>query len=577
MTPREPAPRPPHMSDPRVLIVGAGPVGLTLALLLARQGIAFRIVDQNAAPIRESRATDIHARTLELFATIGLADAIIARGRKARSVNFYGGGRRIANVPLHELNTPHPFVLGIPQFETETLLIESLQTIGVDVERGVRLAELSDVGPSAEVTLEHVSGRPGPEHLSFDYVVGCDGANSSVRRLIGLAFEGASYAEHFMLADVRLDWELPADELHIFLSKDGFFQALPMPGERRVRLFVDVDAERSDASPTLETFERLGRERAELPLTLSEGGWMSKFRVHRRMVSRYRVGRVLLAGDAAHIHSPIGGQGMNTGIQDAWNLAWKLALVVSERASDALLDTYHEERHAVGLMTLRDTHLATRLSQLKNPVLRELRDVFSASLSSTRAFPRWMAEATGELRIRLPSSRIVRAERDSILMADVMDVPELERPSVAQWVEFGSAPGAGHRAPERTFGGDEANVPAGFYSLLCSGRQLVLLFDGSKATAEGYENLAKIADLLRARFGMSVDPRLVVPTRQVPESLRARDDILFDPSGDLHCGFGARAECCYVIRPDGYIGYRAQPARQDGLLAYLSEVLLPPR
>jgi 2-polyprenyl-6-methoxyphenol hydroxylase-like FAD-dependent oxidoreductase len=562
-------------SPPQVLIVGAGPVGLTLATLLRRHGTPFRIVDQGTGPVRESRATDVHARTLELFSTIGLAEPLIALGRRALGASFYSGGRRIARVPVHELATPYPFILGVPQYETERLLLDDLARQGVAVERGVRFEGMDPDGDGVRVALRS-GGRV--EQARVGWLVGCDGANSAVRQGLGLPFEGTSYPEIFMLADARLDWELPADELHIFLSGEGFFQALPMPGERRVRLFVDVSGEQAELEPEREVFEALGRARAGLPLRVRSPGWMSKFRVHRRMVPRYRVGRVLLAGDAAHIHSPVGGQGMNTGIQDAWNLAWKLGLVVAHRAPESLLDTYHTERHAVARVTLLETHLATRMSQLKNPLLRELRDALAVSLGGIGAFSRWMAEVIGELRIQLPDSPIVTRDRASVLFADVLSDPLDERPSLAHWAEFGGAPDAGHRAPDRRFGGP--GDARRFFSLLGGTRHLLLLFDGAKATPEGYKNLAGLAERVRARHGRVVEPLIVVPASERPAVLGGSHPVLLDPGGDLHCGFGARAECAYVVRPDGYIGYRAQPADAEAILAYLDRLLEardPPR
>jgi hypothetical protein len=293
---------------------------------------------------------------------------------------------------------------------------------------------------------------------------------------------------------------------------------------------------------------------------------MSKFRVHRRMVPRYRVGRLILAGDAAHVHSPVGGQGMNMGIQDAFNLAWKLALVARGRASDALLDSYHAERHAVAVATLSDTHFATRLSMIKAPVARELRDLVVSMASAICPFQRWLAEVTGELRVHMRGSPIVEQSRGSVLFSTLTRDPENERASIADWYEFGGAPDAGTRPPDRRFGpaGEERRVS----SLLRGSRHVLLLFDGARPTPEGYANLARIAAAVRSSFSDVVETRVVVPADARPEAL-SEDDVLLDPGGDLHCGFGARAECAYLIRPDGYVGYRSQPAGEAEILDYL--------
>ena len=571
---------------PAVLVVGAGPVGLTLATLLHRHGVAARVVDQNAGPVRESRATDVHARTLELLETLGLADALIARGRKSRAATFYGGGRAIARVDVHqladaagggaiparELTTSYPFILGVPQYETERLLIEDLGRQGGTVERGVRVEGLEQGAHDVRVRMRRSDEL---EEARFAYVVGCDGASSTVRQAMGVPFEGLTYPELFMLADVSLDGPLAPDELHVFLAPSGFFQTLPMPGERRVRLFLDVTGDHAALEPTLETFRALAAERVDAPLTLGDPGWMSKFRVHRRMVPRYRLGRLMLAGDAAHVHSPVGGKGMNTGIQDAFNLAWKLALVARGRAGDALLESYHVERHAVAVATLSDTHFATRLSMIKAPVAPELRDLVVSMASAVCPFQRWLAEVTGELRVHMRGSPIVEQRRGSVLFATLTRDPTNEDASVADWIEFGGAPEAGTRPPDRRFGapGEERRLS----SLLRGSRHVLLLFDGARATPEGYANLARIAAAVRASFSDVVEARVVVPAAERPASLPEADDVLLDPGGDLHCAFGARAECAYLLRPDGYVGYRCQPADEADIVGYLGRLLATPR
>ncbi len=564
--------------EPEVLVVGAGPVGLTVANLLTRQGVRCRVVDAGDGPVRESRATDVHARTLELLATVGLADALVARGRTAKAANFYGSGRRVTCVRLDQLATPYPFALGVPQYETERLLLDALADAkGPPVERGVTLTGLTQQGASVHVTLSHREGRE--ETVTVPWVVGCDGSRSAVRRALGIAFEGETYPESFLLADVRVQWALPDDELHIFLSERGFFQALPMPGARRCRLFLDLADEPSpdefDATgaPTPALFARLAKERVALPIAFDDFGWRSRFRIHKRLAARYRDRRVFLAGDAAHVHSPVGGQGMNTGIQDAFNLAWKLSLAVRGRGSEALLDSYDEERRAVGRLVLRETHFATRMSMLRSPLLCAVRDATSAWMSSATPFQRWLAEVTGELRVHHAGSTIVAEDRAPLLFAKVLRDASTEDASVADWIEFGGAPGAGARAPDRLFG--LADERRRFFSMLDGTRHLVLLFDGASATEGGYKTLDAIAARVRARFGALVNVRVVVPSPTRPAVL-GEASVVLDPGGDLHCGFGARAECVYVLRPDGYVGYRAQPADADALDAYLTAVLGAP-
>ena len=552
------------------LIVGAGPTGLTLAALLARHGLTFRIIDRNGGPSGESRATDMHVRTLELFAHLGIARRLIACGRRAHRVNFHGADGPIAQLDITALDTPYPFILGIPQDATERILLDELLSFGHrGVERDTCLTDLHQPDdPDGPVTAT-VTG-PGGRHEAIEarWLIGCDGASSTVRQLLALPFAGVTYPEAFMLADIDIDWALPRDELHTFFSPTGFVTVLPMPGERTVRLFVDLPEGQQERQPDLDTFRALFAERVPAPATLYTPGWMSRFRVHRRMVPRYQVGRVFLAGDAAHIHSPVGGQGMNTGVQDAFNLAWKLALVARGHAPTALLDSYHAERHPVGAMTLLETDVATRMSTLRDPTVCWLRDRLSAMTMSLAGLSHLIAQVTAELHVNVRSSPIVAASRSSLLAAEVVHNPDTEHASVAEWLEFGWGPEAGDRAPDRAFG--PAHHKRDFHTLLGGTHHALMLFDGAATTNDGYANLARIAAAVRQRFGHVVHVHVAVPRPDAPASLLNEPSLLRDPEGDLHCAFGARAECAYLIRPDGYIAWRSQPAALEPILAYLS-------
>lgn len=551
-----------------VLIVGAGPVGLTLACVLAQRGVIARVIDQKGGRVPESRATDVHARTLELLASLGLAEALIARGEQARGATFYAKGEVLARFETGALESPFPLILGVPQHVTEALLEERLEALGGRVEREVTLERLEARADGV------VAGLRGPrgeaEAAEVAWLVGCDGANSAVRRLLGLSFEGVSYEEPFLLADLAVDWALPTDQLHLFFSPEGFFMVLPMPGEGQVRVFADEGAA-TGAAPTLEVFQAMASARVHVPARLHSPGWMSRFRVHRRMVERYRHGRIFLAGDAAHIHSPIGGQGMNMGVQDAFNLGWKLAAVEKGEAGEGLLDSYQAERHPIAASVLLKTHVATLMSTARQPWLRELRDRTSGWIMGLPGVQQWVAGMTAALDYELGSSPLVAAAQGSLWAAAASGWhPEKdEAAGVREWMEFSAGPQPGARVPSRWFGGAEARRHS--HSLVTLRRHRVLLFDGAAATEAGYHHLRRVAEDLEARFGEAVEAWVVIPHGVAPEELRGMEHVLLDPQGELHCSFGARAECAYALRPDGYIGFRSQPAGLEELTRFLHD------
>lgn len=329
-----------------VLIAGAGPTGLALALWLTAQGIRVRIVDKAAGPGETSRAMVVQARTLELYRQLGLADAVVAAGHKNPALNLWAQGERRARLALREAGTgttPYPFILVYPQDRHEHLLAERLAALGVQVEWHTELLEVEDDGDTISALLRLPDGSQ--QASSFRYLAGCDGARSTVRHQLGMDFEGGTYRHVFYVADVELSGlELP-DEGHIAFDHGDFVLALSY-GAGRHRLIGTVRDARADRADTL-AFEDVGHDAlTSLGLTVDRVHWFSTYHVHHRIAPAFRRGRAFLLGDAAHIHSPAGGQGMNTGILDANNLAWKLAAVLKEQAPDHLLDSYGAERQA---------------------------------------------------------------------------------------------------------------------------------------------------------------------------------------------------------------------------------------
>ncbi len=561
------------MGDTQVLIVGAGPTGLTLACELLRRGVRARVIDKALEPATTSRALAIHSRTLEVLEGLGLAETLVARGNRLHDANAYAHGQRIVRVSFDELDSPFPFVLAISQAETEALLRRRLEDLGGKVERGLALTGLAQDPEGVTATLAREGGAS--EAARARWIVGCDGAHSAVRKALAVPFEGEALEERFALADVRVDWTLPDDELHVFFSEDGPLLVVPMQGGRkRVIALVGDDDGDDRHPPTLEDMQALVDARGPAGMKLSEPTWTSSFGIHERIVPTYRRGRVFLAGDAAHIHSPVGGQGMNTGIHDAVNLAWKLALVVQGRAKDGLLDSYHAERRAVAQGVVRATGMATQVATLRNPIARGLRDGLASVLGSLEVVQRRAARQASGVAVDYASSPIVGESRESLLSARLGGPPG-EDARVSDWLQFSAAPGPGARAldaPVLGANGQEVRLRSLFHG---TGFAL-LLFDGEATTEDGYRTLERAARDVVQRAGDLVRPYVVVPLRERPAPLHWDGPVLLDPHFAVHHRYGAAAECLYLIRPDGYVSFRAQPARADALVAHLDAILNAP-
>jgi 2-polyprenyl-6-methoxyphenol hydroxylase-like FAD-dependent oxidoreductase len=329
-----------------VLIVGAGPTGLVLALFLARQGVRVRIIDKTEGPGTTSRALAVQARTLEFYAQIGLADTVVASGHRVNAFNLWVGGRRRARAVLGEIGagiSPFSYALIFPQDEHEQLLVERLRGLGVSVERQTTLEDFSEADGGIRATLAGADGRKST--CAARFIAGCDGAHSRVREVLGIGFPGGTYEHTFYVADVEAAGPSVDGDIHVDFDREDFLAVFPLKKDGHVRLVGTV---RPEIAPGRDlTWEDVSRTAiGHLRMQVSRVRWFSTYRVHHRVANAFRRGRAFLAGDAAHIHSPVGGQGMNTGIGDAVNLWWKLRAVIFNRADPAVLDTYEPERIA---------------------------------------------------------------------------------------------------------------------------------------------------------------------------------------------------------------------------------------
>jgi len=352
-----------------ILIVGAGPVGLFLANECARRGLRWRLIEARAAQSEHSKALAIFPRTLEIFDMAGVVAPFLEAANRVTAVAIASKGRTLARIPFVPQNSPYPFVAMVPQDVTEKLLVEELRRKGGNIEYETSLVGAIPRGDHVSVTLDRKGQRA---ETTAAYVAGCDGAHSAVRHLLHLSFEGAQYEALFVLADVTTNETLPADEMQLCPSELGPAAIFPMSATRR-RIVATVEQPEGEV-PSLDLVRRILAERAPRGIEASDIYWSSYFRIHHRQVAELRVGRMFVAGDAAHIHSPFGGQGMNTGLGDVWNLAWKLDLAVRGRAGDAFLDSYSAERRPVIRGVIKTTHLLTKAMGTANRVAQALRD-----------------------------------------------------------------------------------------------------------------------------------------------------------------------------------------------------------
>jgi 2-polyprenyl-6-methoxyphenol hydroxylase-like FAD-dependent oxidoreductase len=388
-----------------VLVVGAGPVGLAMAIELARYGVPVRIVDKAVQRTDKSKALVIWSRTLELMDRIGCTASFIDAGFKVTAANIRTEDKQIARITLDEIPTPYPFALVLPQSETERLLEEQLTSYGVHVERSVELIRFEANADGVVSTLCHLDGRE--EAFESAWLVGCDGAHSIVRHQLGLGFEGDTLKSDWILADIHLSGVPHPGEIEILWHAEGVLAIFPISKDRyRVIANVgDGSGKAAGTDPTLEEVQAVMDRRGPGGMIASEPLWLAGFHINERKVTDYRVGRLFLAGDAAHIHSPAGGQGMNTGIQDACNLAWKLALVCHGIGNtELLLDSYSQERSAVGETVLKGAGRITAIGILSGEIKQSIRNRLASLIFGLSPIVKTAANAMAEISIGYPKS-----------------------------------------------------------------------------------------------------------------------------------------------------------------------------
>ena len=540
---------------PDVFVIGAGPSGLMMAAELIRHGLTCRLIDKVAAPSDTSKALAVHARSLEVLNYIGVADTCIAEGLKIERAVPTSKGKILAELSFHDIESPYPFVLSLEQSKLEVILIQKLEQMGCKVEREVELISFEQNDSTVQLSIKH--HRTGQiEKCETKWLIGCDGAHSTVRKHLNFTFEGMSFPQIFSLVDIELEWKYPRDRFMGFLKEEGVLFVAPINEKNRVRLIFQLErsldllkrnrnlgyGELSSSilqKPTLEEATQLVHYYADPNAIVKNPVWLTNFSINSRMVSQYRKQNVFLVGDAAHIHSPVGGQGMNTGLQDAFNLAWKLALVHKGKAKESLIDSYHDERHFIGKKLLEGTEKATNFILERSPFLFILRNAFISFITSFDFVRRKIVSTLAQIKIRYPQSQwIIQVANHHSLKSK-----------------------AGMRAPNASvLYHDKENSLFSLWKGTISFH--LLLIDFKKQQPD----LDSQANELEKRYGD------LVKVWMIRSDSVNKDNNIQDQHGNIQRLYGDLT--VYLIRPDGYIGFCAPLSKIESLYDYLNHLFI---
>lgn len=503
-----------------ILVVGSGPTGLTLALNLAQHGIAVRIIDQELYPHPESRALALHSRSLEILERLGALDKILQEGRKITHINVFVAGQKKLTVDISVLKAPYPFVIVLPQNQIEHILLEKLYQHDVKVERGKKLLSSQNCGDHVEVDVVCADGNH--EHIIAPWLIGCDGAHSAVRHAIKADFKGFQYPFNLVVADINMEASFELDGLNVFIKEKGSTFIFPIK-ENFYRIAGQYQEGEVTKPITLNKIEQVILSRCTGSYQAFDMTWSSEFKVSHRKASKYRWGRQIIAGDAAHIHSPIGGQGMNTGIQDAYNLGWKLAYVMQKQASTKLIASYSKERMPIAKKVLSMTNKATKLMIQEHKSTVHIYGHFLSWVDKIASFKRKMAYQVSQLAVHYRKSPIVHKRWKCLLSSHKIH--------------------AGDRFADGELIQLQTNEIKRMFELLAYQEHTLFIFVHKKHLEKGRALKQEIEERLSSWIKVCV----------ISLSQESESDLWCDVQRKNAKQYGRSSLSAVLVRPDGYI------------------------
>ena len=522
-----------------VLIVGAGPTGLTMACELARRGIQFRIIDKKPERTLTSNAVGMQPRTIELLDQMGIVNQFLKEGNFCSAAHMHVKGKTLGRISFNQIDSFYKFVLMIPQSETERLLTDRLAEFDKDVERALELIDLRQENNSVLSTIKDSEGNT--ETVTSDWLIGCDGANSMIRQKSGIVFLGKDLPEQFVVADAQMDSFQSNIELQVYFNKGTLLGIFPL-SSNKYRIVANIHQSHPRKIFIEKEIKEIINERSYGDYSVNAVSWISPFWIHSKIVNNMRSGAIFLAGDAAHIHSPAGGQGMNTGIQDAYNLAWKLSLVINGHANPTLLNSYHDERYPIVSKIVQRTELFTKAALFENPFLINLRNFVLKILFRQPRFVKKISMIVTQLATQYKNSPMIDYQQ-----------------SISR-----KSPRPGERAPDAMI-----TPTSRLFSYLRDTGHPILLFSGQKAEEDQLIKIKQLQLWLNQTY-----PELVKTYIISKQKIDDSDNTIIDIDNKIHQKYQVKGEAIYIIRPDNYIAYCANKIDQNSIQQFFSRYLI---
>lgn len=503
-----------------VLIVGAGPTGLMIACELARLGIKVRIIDKKPERTLASNATWVQTRTLELLDQSGLAPRFLKAGHPCHAINLYVSGKPLVKISMQNIDSTYPFILMLPQSETERLLLDRLEEFKIHVERSSELIDIKQEGDTVHAIIQSIKNKT--ETIVSNWLIACDGANSIVREKCNIFFPGEDLTEQFVVADAHINSFTSTNEIHVFFDKGTLFAASPL-GTDKYRIMANLHLDYPRQTFYEKEIIDIVQERGHGEYYVTDVSWISPFWIHGKVAEKMRHKSIFLLGDAAHIHSPAGGQGMNTGIQDAYNLAWKLALIITKKAKPTLLDSYQAERQPVVREIVDQTEKFTKMALYDKSFLTNLRNYCRRILQGETQLTKTISMLISQVNIQYQDSFMI--DYDERIGSELIS--------------------PGKRAPDV-----KIDQTRRLYDYLRNPHHNILLFTG---LSENNNALFKIQELQKALNQLY--PDLIKTHVVTAEKVNNIDNIIIDTGGVIHTYYGLKNPAMIIIRPDNYIAY----------------------